>query len=466
MRGAASTDTTTTSSAAATDTNTRVDNNNSVEEPQQQLSISERYAQAVILTETSPASAVDILEGLQHDVARLSLFSTNNNNNNESLEDISTKSLPLLSLEHYLALAYTRLPSTPGKIHERQSYLRRSLDLWCNFMQKLDSLDHNNNSGSNDNNNNNSNGTVLISPAERKEYEMLVECSGSSSTSNGSTAGAGNDGTGGLASSLSSSSLVHHLPAPRREDKIARFRAKQQAQQEVARLVGLRERRSRMGITATEVMDDMDEDTLDRSVAMTNLLLNKAEALEEWASTVRELPMLERMVQIENERSQMERHKKTGGSTQNSRNRNSIGSSLDDDDDTRQRPPRPRAPDQGLQVTHITLDGNNQLQFRKEEIKSQVFRPGWNQPTMSLDQLADREVKDALEREARQKEAEANRRDLQQPRRYNQLLQDGLEDNADAVDASAAMDRAWDDWKDENPRGSGNKHGDRGDRNF
>ena len=43
---------------------------------------------------------------------------------------------------------------------------------------------------------------------------------------------------------------------------------------------------------------------------------------------------------------------------------------------------------------------------------------------------------------------------------------DGLEDDKDLVDASAKLDRDWDDWKDENPRGSGNKMGDRGDRNF
>jgi hypothetical protein len=36
-----------------------------------------------------------------------------------------------------------------------------------------------------------------------------------------------------------------------------------------------------------------------------------------------------------------------------------------------------------------------------------------------------------------------------------QLRKDGQEDDADLVDASAALDRQWDDFKDENPRGSG-----------
>ena len=390
--------------------------NDDTTDPQQQLSIAERYAQAVVLTESSPESAVQMLETLQHEVARVSLFSSN-----ESLEDISTKSLPLLALEHYLALAYTRLPSAPGQIRGRQANLLKSMDLWSCFLQKLEALSDNNSSDSND---------ALVSPAEQKEYRMLLECT-SSGNSDGGTA--------------------PELPAPRREDKIARFRAKQQAQQEVARLSSLRERRTRIGISSEEVMDDMDEEGLDRTVAMTNLLVNKAEALEEWASTIRELPMIERMAKMEAERSSMERHK--ADSTHNN--------SGNSQDDARQRP---RAPDAGLQVTHITLDANNQMQFRKEEIKSQVFRPGWNQPTMSLEQLADNEVKGAIEREERQKQGEANR--ALQPRRYDQLLQDGMEDHADAVDASASLDQAWDDWKDENPRGSGNKHGDRGDRNF
>ena len=69
-----------------------------------------------------------------------------------------------------------------------------------------------------------------------------------------------------------------------------------------------------------------------------------------------------------------------------------------------------------------------------------------------------------MEREERQKEAEASK--MNEPRRYEYLVKDGMEDNIDLVDASAKLDRDWDDWKDENPRGSGNKMGNRGDKNF
>lgn len=42
-------------------------------------------------------------------------------------------------------------------------------------------------------------------------------------------------------------------------------------------------------------------------------------------------------------------------------------------------------------------------------------------------------------------------------RRYDQLEMDGDEDDEDLVEQAAHHDRAWDDWKAENPRGSGNK---------
>lgn len=45
------------------------------------------------------------------------------------------------------------------------------------------------------------------------------------------------------------------------------------------------------------------------------------------------------------------------------------------------------------------------------------------------------------------------------PRRYAQLEADGDEDNEALVEESAYRDRAWDNFKDDNPRGSGNKAG-------
>lgn len=83
---------------------------------------------------------------------------------------------------------------------------------------------------------------------------------------------------------------------------------------------------------------------------------------------------------------------------------------------------------------------------------------------MTLEELGEREYRAAMEREEHQKEAEAHK--MNEPRRYEELVRDGMEDNVDLVDASARLDRDWDRWREENPKGSGNKMGSRGDKNF
>jgi immunoglobulin-binding protein 1 len=52
-----------------------------------------------------------------------------------------------------------------------------------------------------------------------------------------------------------------------------------------------------------------------------------------------------------------------------------------------------------------------------------------------------------------------NREASQVPRRYDQLVEDGDEDDEELVEEATYKDRAWDDWKDANPRGIGNKKG-------
>ena len=78
--------------------------------------------------------------------------------------------------------------------------------------------------------------------------------------------------------------------------------------------------------------------------------------------------------------------------------------------------------------------------------------PGHNLPTMTLEELAEIEVAEAMERQAKQ--ASAGPRDN---RRMKQLEEDGDEDDARLADQAAEHDRKWDDFKDDNKKGSGNK---------
>ena len=379
------------------------------------LSLSNRFDQAVGLVSTRPKDAVDQLTSLQGEIAGRSLFSSN-----ETLDDIATSSLPFLGLEHHLAKALVEIPTGFGAAQERLDNLQRAADCWQVFLERLDQLEQ-------------------LSREEQDQYRDLLELSSRENVDNDDV-----------------EDKMPHMPPPiSRDIKIARFRAQQAAAQEAKKLKGLQERRSRLGIKAEDEMDGHDDESLARAVALTDTTqICKAQALEEWSAVLQELPLVSRMV-----KSQAQQQ------AQDSRYGNHFGPHSRAGESPRNMGPPPPTSSKPLEVTHITQNPvTGQLRMQRQEIKSNVFRPGWNQPTMTLEELAEKEVQQALEREARQKDAEAARKNA--PRRYDQLARDGMEDNADLVDASAALDRQWDDFKDENPRGSGNKRGDVGDRNF
>uniref|UniRef100_A0A7S3L4U5 TAP42-like protein n=1 Tax=Amphora coffeiformis TaxID=265554 RepID=A0A7S3L4U5_9STRA len=375
-------------------------------------SMSESFSKAVALISSGadPAQAVEQLVLLQERIARAALFSTN-----ETLEDISTAAIPLLALPHHLAVALVALPTIPANnnMKARQNNLERATDLWSTFLRTLERLE-------------------ILAPQHVQECQLLED----------------------LSSSGTDVSEMARLapPTTTRDSKIARFQAKQQAMQDQQRLTALQERRQRLGVDANETLDGHDDESLQREMALKGLEICIQEAIEEWTSVIRELPMIARMVQ------QQQQERQVGNNGGDDR--------YTQDADTRQRrqPPNPQSMPP-LQLTHITQDpATGRIQVRRDTARKEVFRRGWNQPTMTIEELADHEVADAMARAERQKQAEAAQAEA--PRRYEQLVKDGMEDRADLVEASAALDRKWDDWKDENPRGSGNKRGDVGDRNF
>ena len=372
--------------------------------------MTERFIAAKKLVSESPVDAIPALQSLQQDVSRLGLLSKN-----ESLQDVGTRSLPLVALEHQLAMAFLAVPTGLGQAVLRKRNVRTALDLLGVFLQNLENLE-------------------LLKDANQKELHMLLE----------TTEFDGDEDEDGNNGGQNRNNKFGRAPPRTRDDKIQAFREKQALEQDLQKLQSLQQRRGRLDVADEEEMDGYDGDGLERQLAIKMLSLYAAEALEEWHSILRELPMIE--MQIDMER----------------RNPPQIGAAGNDQAHRRPAPPLSAKP---LQLTHITQDSvSGQLQVRKEEILSKVFRPGWNQPTMTLEELGDMERRQAIEREEQQKLAEAAQKD--KPRRYEELVRDGMEDDLDKVDASAKVDRDWDDWKDENPRGSGNKMGDRGDRNF
>ena len=112
-------------------------------------SLSSSLDSSIELISESPVEAIKSLTSLQKRVSSLHLFSKN-----ETLEDVATSHIRLLSLEHHLALALIASPSTSGI--ERHVNVVRAVDLFHAFLRKLDSMD-------------------VLKPEVRKEYMHLLD---------------------------------------------------------------------------------------------------------------------------------------------------------------------------------------------------------------------------------------------------------------------------------------------------
>lgn len=386
----------------------------------------ERYTTAISQIESEPRDAVSTLLQIQEHVAMQSYFSISSSSS-ETIDDISTFILPYLTVDHHLALAHTQLPMDQHQIATRRTNLLKACDYFNAFLQKLEAYD-------------------VLTKEETAQYQMLVEMTDHMNSRHGH-----ND------ANPTTPSL---LPPPMSRDmKIAQFRQKQQLQQEQERLKSLQMRRRRLQSTISDddIIDGYDHESLFRTSTLSSIHIAKMITIEEWSAILQELPMITMMIM-----SQLQ-EQPSGSDDRYRTTTSSHGSSAPVvPPDPRQLPPGQRPP---MELTQITKDATTgQLRIHRQEIQNQMFRPGWMQPTMSLEELAEREVTAAVQRQEQQDQSERDRKS--QPRRYQQLVQDGLEDDADLVEASVTYDREWDTFCDDNPRGSGNKRGDVGDRNF
>jgi hypothetical protein len=118
----------------------------------------------------------------------------------------------------------------------------------------------------------------------------------------------------------------------------------------------------------------------------------------------------------------------------------------------------------GIHITRTAKGIDGQIIMNKDIIKANVFVPSMSGPTMSLAEFGDLEKEKAIQRDIASKEsAELNKGEdtLNTTRRYSQLHADGDEDINHLVDHATIADREWDQFKEENPKGWGNKAGKR-----
>lgn len=96
---------------------------------------------------------------------------------------------------------------------------------------------------------------------------------------------------------------------------------------------------------------------------------------------------------------------------------------------------------------HSQISGN--LTTEREQIAAQVFQPRHSLPTMSIEEAGMKEMK------MMNKWQEQNAKYLEEAN--SSWFRDGQKKETDDDEAEEEKARAWDDWKDDNPRGAGNK---------
>ncbi|OAY75404.1 PP2A regulatory subunit TAP46 isoform X1 [Ananas comosus] len=89
------------------------------------------------------------------------------------------------------------------------------------------------------------------------------------------------------------------------------------------------------------------------------------------------------------------------------------------------------------------------LTSERERMAAQVFQPGYRLPTMSIEEAGLREM------EMMKKWQERNAKLMEEAN--SSWHKDGPRSAAEDEEAEEERARAWDDWKDDNPRGAGNK---------
>lgn len=114
------------------------------------------------------------------------------------------------------------------------------------------------------------------------------------------------------------------------------------------------------------------------------------------------------------------------------------------------------AHDGSLGIAPVKTTNLNEILDQKQLIKDRLNQPGWTQPTRTLDEHDQMEYDLMMQKQ--------RRNDEQKAKRESEKKKFGIEDSEDSEnemvsEAKTYKARNWDDWKDENEKGSGNRNG-------
>lgn len=418
---------------------------------------------------------------------------------NEDMEDYNTVIIPYLFLEYFLAKFCTQCHS----LERRQYYLvnaKKGFELYLERCCSLYGLLHKEEVAQ----------FAALFPTNMNVYKYgdeVQEKEGrrgfvgeEDDSKDGATLASDAISAGrGLAMKHATPTVLSATPEQQRSYKIARFRREKDAQQRIHYLQGQQAKNVGTKISSSSLLDaetegagaiagtkekgdneedgDGDGEGIDQEEELRELYILQMQSfardsLDEMPLLEQELVMLSMMNSMREQQQEQEQQGGPHGGAQSADRRfNDIN------DPTGQArtnimhmpvlPPLPApgsADTPGIEVTRTSKGVDGQVLMQREVVKANVFVPSMQGPTMSLEEFADREKAEAIERSRIQAENAASGKgeDTEnETRRYAQLEADGDEDVMRLVDAATIKDREWDAFKESNPKGWGNKAGKR-----
>eukprot|EP01126_Amoeba_proteus_P031643 TRINITY_DN309_c0_g1_i8.p1 TRINITY_DN309_c0_g1~~TRINITY_DN309_c0_g1_i8.p1 ORF type:complete len:331 (+),score=89.80 TRINITY_DN309_c0_g1_i8:63-1055(+) len=190
-------------------------------------------------------------------------------------------------------------------------------------------------------------------------------------------------------------------PETRRTEKIERYKREKELNQKIQK--SMKEKLSR-GLNISDLEEEPVEDEFERETSILMLRLNSMKTLEAINVIRQEVDMLEQITKLMSE---------NGGNI-----------------------PKPTEPERRPFTPIILTDP-------RKEIAQKAFLPGWNLPTVSIEQAGLIDLQIAQEQQRRHNEME----------KKNKLVK---EYGDDEDETKLKEKREMDDWKDDHPRGSGN----------
>ncbi|CAH1763086.1 2559_t:CDS:2 [Entrophospora sp. SA101] len=210
-------------------------------------------------------------------------------------------------------------------------------------------------------------------------------------------------------------------PAKKREEKIARYKREKETKAKVEALHQQLSSRRDKG----KSKDEDDYDDINRDYVLTLIDLFTQKSIESLILINQELDLLNNMKKIQEQKNYNE----------------SSTSSLNDDNKIEEISRNNEGP-------LLSKEGKPLRSFiitnQREEILQKVFRPGWRLPTMTIDEY--------LQKEAERGNIISGGGNMPEKKEID-------DDDEQAVNAETYKAREWDEFKDANPRGSGNQMG-------